>query len=78
MHILAYSAYEASDIYEYVFENTHALPIIDTNKRRGIVDNRLSVNRKIGIDQRKEYAPMYPLRWEIGRTFSILEEIMKA
>ena len=76
-YILADSAYDASDIYDYVFENTHALPIIDTNKRRGIIPNRLPMNRKIGIDLRKEYASMYPLRWEIERTFSILEEILK-
>ncbi len=60
-----------------MFENTHALPVIGTNKKRGIVDNRLPLNRKIGIELRKEYASMYPLRWEIERTFSILEEIMK-
>ncbi len=76
-YILADSAYDSSDIYDYVFENIHALPIIDTNKRRGIVDNRLPVNRKIGIEMRIEYASMYPLRWEIERTFSILEEILK-
>jgi hypothetical protein len=35
------------------------------------------VNRKLGIDMRKEYASMYPLRWEIEHTFSILEEILK-
>ena len=77
-YILADSAYDALNIYDYVFENTHALPVIDTNKRRVIVDNRLPVNRKMGIELRKEYASMYPLRWEIERTFSILEEIMKA
>ena len=77
-YILADSAYDASDIYDYVFENTHSLPIIDTNKRRGIIPDRLPVNRKIGIDVRKEYASLYSLRWEIERTFSILEEIMKA
>jgi hypothetical protein len=77
-HILADSAYDTSDTYDYVFENTHALPVIDTNKRRGIVPERLSVNRKIGIDLRKEYASLYSLRWEIERTFSILEEIMRA
>lgn len=32
-YILADSAYDASDIYDFVFENTHPLPIIDTNKR---------------------------------------------
>ena len=76
-YILADSAYDASDIYDYIFENTHALPVIDTNKRRGIVDNRLPVNRKIGIELRKEYASLYSLRWEIERTFSILEEMLK-
>ena len=51
--------------------------MIDTNKRRGIVPERLSVNRKIGIDLRREYASLYSLRWEIERTFSILEEILQ-
>ena len=76
-YILADSAYDTSDIYDYVFENTHSLPIIDTNRRRGIVPERLSVNRRIGIDLRREYSSMYSLRWEIERTFSILEEILQ-
>ncbi len=76
-YILADSAYDTSDTYDYVFENTHALPVIDTNRRRGIVPERLSVNRKIGIDLRREYASLYSLRWEIERTFSILEEILQ-
>jgi hypothetical protein len=76
-YILADSAYDTSGTYDYVFENTHALPVIDTNKRRGIVPERLSMNRKIGIDLRREYASLYSLRWEIERTFSILEEIMQ-
>ena len=67
-YILADSAYDTSDIYDYVFENTHSIPVIDTNGRRGIRPERLTVNRKIGID----------LRWEIERTFSIVEEIMGA
>ncbi|MDS0256552.1 transposase, partial [Thermoplasmatales archaeon AK] len=72
------SAYDTSDIYDYIFENTHSLPIIDTNRRRGMVPERLSMNRKIGIDLMREYASLYSLRWEIERTFSILEEIMRA
>ncbi len=52
--------------YDYVFENTHSIPVIDTNRRRGIIQERLSVNRNIGIDLRKEYSSMYSLRWEIG------------
>jgi hypothetical protein len=76
-YILADSAYDTSEMYDYIFENTHSVPDIDTNKRRGIVHERLSVNRRIGIGLRKEYAPLYSLRLEIERTFSILEEIMK-
>ena len=76
-YILGDSAYDTSDIYDYVFENTHSIPVIDTNKRRGIVTDRLSVNRRIGIDLRREYSSLYSLRWEKVRTFSILEEIMK-
>ena len=76
-YILADSAQDASDIYDYVFVNTHALSIIDINKRREIIPDRLLVNRKIWIDLRNEYALLYSLKWEIERTFSILEEIMK-
>jgi len=76
-YILADSAYDTSGTYDYVFENTHALPVIDTNRRRGIVPERLPVNRRIGIELRKEYASLYSLRWEIERTFSILEEILQ-
>ena len=35
------------------------------------------MNRRIGIDLRREYASLYSLRWEIERTFSILEEILR-
>ena len=31
-YILADSAYDTTDIYDYVFENTHALPVIDTKE----------------------------------------------
>ena len=75
-YILGDSAYDTSDTYDYVFENTHALPIIDTNKRRGIIPDRLPVNRKIGIELRREHTALYSLRWEIERTFSIIEEIL--
>ena len=52
-YILADSAYDASDIYDYVFENTHALPVIDTNKRSGIVNDMLPVNWKLGEKPRE-------------------------
>lgn len=35
-YILAGSAYDASNIYDCVFENAHSIPIIDTNNRIGI------------------------------------------
>ena len=76
MYILADSAYDTSEIYDYIFENTHSLPVIDTNKRRGIRSERLAMNRNIGIDLRIEYSSLYSLRWEIERTFSILEEML--
>ena len=75
-YILMDAAYDSSHIYDYVFENTHALPVIDTNKRRGIVPDNLSFNRKQGIIIRKSEKSRYRFRWEIERTFSILEEIL--
>ena len=53
------------------------MPVIDINKRRGIRSDRLTMIRKIGIDLRKEYSSLYSLRWEIERTFSILEEMLQ-
>ena len=61
-YILTDSAYDTSEIYDYIFENAHSLPVIDTNKRRGIINDRLTVNRKIGIELRKEYSSMYSMR----------------
>ena len=52
-YILMDAAYDSSDIYDYIFENTHAMPVIDTNRRRGIVQDRLTFNRKQGITLRK-------------------------
>ena len=39
-------------------------------------NERLTVNRRIGIELKKEYSSMYSMRWEIDGTFSILEGIM--
>jgi len=74
-YLLMDAAYDSSDIYEYVFENTNCIPIIDTNRRRGIIESRLSDARRRGIEIRKEEASRYSLRWEIERTFAILEDI---
>jgi len=75
-YILADSAYDSAEIYDYIFENTHSLPVINTNRRRGIGSEKLSMNRRIGMEIRENNSGMYSLRWEIERTFSILEEIM--
>ena len=76
-YILMDAAYDSSDIYDYIFENTHAMPVIDTNRRRGIVEDRLTYNRKLGIALKKKESSRYKLRWEIERTFSILKEILE-
>ena len=48
--------------YDYVMENTHALPVLETNKRRGIAENNLISNRKQGIIIRKSEKSIYRLR----------------
>ncbi len=49
---------------------------IDTNRRRGTVPDDLRFNRKRGIIIREREKARYRLRWGIGRTFSILEEML--
>ena len=68
-YILIDAAYDSSHIYDYVFENTHSIPAIDTNKRKGIVENNPAFNRKNGINIRKSEKSRYRLRWEIERNF---------
>ena len=75
-YILMDAAYDFSDIYDYIFDNAHSIPVIDTNKRRGIIEYKLTYNRKLGIALRKKESSRYKLRWEIERTFSILKEIL--
>jgi hypothetical protein len=75
-YILMDAAYDSSDIYDYIFENSHSVPVIDTNRRRGIVEEKLTYNRKLGIELRKRESSRYKLRWEIERTFSILKLIL--
>ena len=76
-YILMDAAYDSSDIYDYIFENTHAMPVIDTNRRRGIIEDRLTFNRKQGITLRKKESSRYKCRCGIERTFSILKEILE-
>jgi hypothetical protein len=52
--------------------------VIDPNRERGIINERLKVNRKIGIELRKEYSSMYSMDWEMKRTSSILEGIISS
>ena len=66
----------SSNIYEYIFENTLCSPVIDTNKRTGIVDPRLSHGRMESIKMRNEDTSRYSLRSEIEITFAVLEEIL--
>lgn len=70
-YILGDWAYDTSEVYDYVIENTHTVPVIDTNKRRGIISNKLKVNRKVGIGLKREYSSLDSLKCEIERTFSM-------
>ena len=36
-----------------MMENTHAIPVIDTNRRRGIADGNLTCNKRDGIVMRE-------------------------
>ena len=49
-------------IYDYIFENIHAIPVIDTNRRREIVEYKLSYNRKLGIALRIKESSRHKLR----------------
>ena len=57
-------------------ENLMEHAFIDYNTVRGIVPDNLTFSRKQGILIREREKARYRLRWEIERTFSILEEIM--
>ena len=61
-YILMNAAYDSPKIYNYISENTYSMPIIEINKRSVIRSDRLTVNRMVGIEQRKEYLSMYSLR----------------
>ena len=69
-YVLTDAAYDISDIYDYITDNTHAIPVIDTNRRMGIVPGNLTFNRKQGIIIRKKEKSRYKLRWETEQTFS--------
>ena len=59
-----------------VYDKTIAFPMIDTNRRMRIVEDRVKFDRKLGIALRKKESSRYKLRSEIERTFSILREIL--
>ncbi|BAB59345.1 TVG0209075 [Thermoplasma volcanium GSS1] len=67
------SLYDASEIYDYVLENTHVIPIIDASERRGIVTEKLPDNSRIDINLRRKYPSLYSLKFGIERMFTILE-----
>ena len=59
-YVMADAAYDSSDIYEYILENTGCSPVIDTNRRRGIVDSKLSHSRREGMKIRRKRHPDIP------------------
>ena len=76
-YVLMDATYDSSDIYDYIFEDTHAMPFIETNRKREIIENELTYNYKPGIALRKKGSSRYKLRCDMERTFSILIEILK-
>ena len=64
-YILADSGYDTSEIFDYTFENSHSIPVIDIKGGRGIVPQRRSVNRRIGTDLKKEYSSLDSFRFDI-------------
>jgi len=50
------------------------IPVIDTNKRKGISLKKQSQARWLSIQLRQIYAEKYKKRWEIERTINILQE----
>ena len=77
VYILADSSYDTSEIYDYIFENTHSTSVIDTNRKRIIETERLPMNIRVNIDIKRKYTSLYSLRLEIEGAFSILEEILQ-
>lgn len=75
-YVMMNAAYDSSDIYEFIFDNTQCSPVIDSNRMREIVDSRLSHSRREGIKIRRDEASRYSLKWEIERTFAIPEDIL--
>lgn len=66
------AAYDLSSIHDYVLGNTHAIPVIDTNRRRGIIPDNLTFNRKRLIITKEGGKSRYELRWGIEGTFPLL------
>ena len=69
-------AYDSGGICDYFMDKTDAIYIIDTNRGIGIVPDKLTFKRNPGIIISEREKTRYRLRWEIERTFSILEEII--
>ncbi|RKX42839.1 MAG: hypothetical protein DRP33_02650 [Thermotogae bacterium] len=73
-YFLADSAYDSQQVYRYIFDRSSMIPVIDTNKRKGISLKKQSQARWLSIQLRQIYAEKYKKRWEIERTINILQE----
>jgi len=76
-YFLADSAYDSQQIYRYIFDCSSMIPVIDTNKRKGITLEKQSQARWLGIQLRQSYSDKYKKRWEIERTINVLQEYYK-
>jgi len=53
--LLINAAYDSSDMYEYVFENTKSNPVIDTKRRRKFVNSILYRQKNYGSCGMRKY-----------------------
>ena len=51
-YFLADSAYDSQQVYRYIFDRSSMIPVIDTNKRKGISLEKQSQARWLGIQLR--------------------------
>ena len=65
------------NIYYYIFDNTLSILIIDTDRRKGIVEDKFTFNRKLVIASMKSKSSWYNLGPGIDRAFSILNKILE-
>ena len=68
-HILTCAEYDSSYIYYYVLENAHAILLIDTKRRREIVDETLAFNTIVMVNKTEHRSKREIMDMVIRRMF---------